>query len=392
MSKIKEIFSDWRYLKFCFYIAFTAALLYILYFIIKNIDTVFEYAMSLLGDVISALSPLFIGLILAYLLSPLVDIMDEKLMSNFFFNLPEDPIKLEKRLQIRRTVSILLTFLLIFLIIIVIIYAFAFLIVGQLVFDSLSSVLDSIEAYFIQYEDILIDLINKLPNSGLEDKLQDVINGIAAWIAEHFSAEAVIEVIAKIGGSILNIVLGIVIAIYLIKDKELFIRMYRKTLHVCLPMTYSARIGETLSDINMVMSKFLRGQLLDGLIVAIISSITLTVIGLDFAVLIGCFAGIANIIPYFGPIIGAIPAAIIGLLTGGISQGILAVVLLLIVQQIDSNIIYPKVVGTSTGLHPVTILVAVMFGGYFWGILGMLLAVPVVACIKLFIVRKVKEL
>jgi len=392
MSKIKEIFSDWRYLKFCFYIAFTAALLYILYFIIKNFDTVFEYTMSLLGDVLSALSPLFIGLILAYLLSPLVDIMDEKLMSNFFFNLPEDPIKLEKRLQIRRTVSILLTFLLIFFIIIVIIYAFAFLIVGQLVFDSLSSVMDSIEAYFIQYEDILIDLIDKLPNSGLEDKLQDVINGIAAWIAEHFSAEAVIGVIAKIGGSILNIVLGIVIAIYLIKDKDLFIRMYRKTLHVCLPMTYSARIGETLSDINMVMSKFLRGQLLDALIVAIISSITLTVIGLDFAVLIGCFAGIANIIPYFGPIIGAIPAAIIGLLTGGISQGILAVVLLLIVQQIDSNIIYPKVVGTSTGLHPVTILVAVMFGGYFWGILGMLLAVPVVACIKLFIVRKVKEL
>lgn len=392
MSKIKEFFSDWRYIKFCFYVAFTAALLYILYFIIKNFSTVLAYLASLLGSIFSALCPLFIGLILAYLLSPLVEIVDQKFMSKFFFKLPENPIKLEKRLQVRRTVSILLTFLLIFLVVIVIIYAFAFLIVGQIVFDSMSEMLDSIIAYFMQYEDILMDLIERLPNSGIEEKLQDAINDIAAWIADHFSAEAVINFIARIGGSILNIVLGIVVAIYLIKDKDLFIRLYRKTLHVCLPMKYSARISEALSDINMVLSKFLRGQLLDALIVAIISSITLTVIGLDFAVLVGCFAGLANVIPYFGPIIGAIPAALIGLLSGGISQALLAVVLLLIIQQIDSNIIYPRVVGTSTGLHPVSILIAVTFGGYFWGILGMLLAVPVVACIKLFIIRKVKDL
>lgn len=392
MSKIKDIFSDWRYLKFCFYIAFTAALMYILYFIIKNFDIVLESVGSFLGSIVSALSPLLIGLILAYLLSPLVDIIDQKLMSKLFYKLPDDPIKLEKRLQVRRTLTILITFLLIIVLIIVIIYAFAILIVGQIVFDSLSNMLDSITAYFLQYEDFLRNLIDKLPNSGLEEKLQEVINGIAAWIAEHFSVEAVIRFVANVSGSILNIILGVVVAIYLIKDRDFFIRLWRKTLHVCLPMPYGAIVTETLSDINMVLSKFLRGQLLDALIVAILSSIALTAMGLDFAVLIGCFVGLANVIPYFGPILGAIPAAIIGLLSGGISQAVLAVVLLIVVQQIDSNIIYPKVVGSSTGLHPVFILVAITFGGYFWGILGMLLAVPVVACIKLFIIRKVGDL
>ncbi|MDD3874541.1 MAG: AI-2E family transporter, partial [Methanosarcina sp.] len=93
-----------------------------------------------------------------------------------------------------------------------------------------------------------------------------------------------------------------------------------------------------------------------------------------------------------GPILGIIPAAIIGLLSEGISKAILAIVLLLVIQQIDSNIIYPKIVGSNTGLHPVFVLVAITFAGYFWGILGMLLAVPAAACIRLFIVRKIKDL
>jgi predicted PurR-regulated permease PerM len=391
MSKIKEMFSDWRYLKFCFYTIFTAALLYILYFIIKNIDVILVVAGSFLKNIFSALSPLFIGLFLAYLINPLVDVIDTRLMSKFFYKLPQDPFKQEKRLKTRRTVSILFSFLMVILSICLIIYAFAFLIVGQMTFNSLSNMLESIIAYFMQYEDIFRNLAARLPNSGLEEKLQELINDIATWIAEHISADTVIQFVTNIGGGILNIVLGIVVAIYLIKDKDFFIRLWRKSLHIFLPMKITAKINETLNDINTVFSRFLRGQLLDALIVAILSSVSLTIIGLDFAVLIGCFAGLTNIIPYFGPILGMIPAAIIGLLSEGFSQAVLAVVILLIIQQIDCNIISPKVVGSSTGLHPLFVLIAVTFGGYFWGIIGMLLAVPVAAYIKLFIVRKIKD-
>jgi predicted PurR-regulated permease PerM len=312
-------------------------------------------------------------------------------MSKFFYKLPQDPFKQEKRLKTRRTVSILFSFLMVILSICLIIYAFAFLIVGQMTFNSLSNMLESIIAYFMQYEDIFRNLAARLPNSGLEEKLQELINDIATWIAEHISADTVIQFVTNIGGGILNIVLGIVVAIYLIKDKDFFNRLWRKSLHIFLPMKITAKINETLNDINTVFSRFLRGQLLDALIVAILSSVSLTIIGLDFAVLIGCFAGLTNIIPYFGPILGMIPAAIIGLLSEGFSQAVLAVVILLIIQQIDCNIISPKVVGSSTGLHPLFVLIAVTFGGYFWGIIGMLLAVPVAAYIKLFIVRKIKD-
>ncbi len=390
MNKLKELFTDWRYMKFSLYIAFTAALLYILYFIIKNFTTVLNSVLSVLGSICTALAPLFIGLILAYLLSPLVDMVDTKVVSKLFFKLPKNARKAEKQLQSRRVISILLTYILILLVTLLLIYSFAFLIVGQLVFSGLSGVLESIATYFSQYEEIFRNFMNSLPDNGLEDRFSALFTDIAEWISKNFSGEAVLSFVAGIGGSLVNVVLGMVVSIYLIKDKEFFKRIWRKALHLIFPMKHGAKINDILFDMDKVFSRFLRGQLLDALIVAIITSVILTIIRLDFAVLLGCFAGLTNVIPYFGPIFGAIPAVIVALFTGGLTKAVITLVAFIIIQQIDGNIIYPKVVGSSTGLHPVFVLLAVTFGGYFWGIIGMVLAVPVVACIKQFIIRKVE--
>ncbi len=392
MNKLKELFTDWRYMRFSFYVAFTAALLYIVYFIIKNFSSVLASVMGVLGSVFTALSPLFIGLVLAYLLSPLVEIVDKKIMSKLFFRLPKTQKKAERQMQTRRTLSILLTYIIIIVLVLLLIYTFAFLIVGQLVFTSLTGVLESIVTYFSHYEELFRNFIESLPDNGLEDRFQTLIDDVAQWISKNFSGDAVFRFITSIGGSLVNVVLGMVVSIYLIKDKEFFKRLWRKTLHVLFPMKHGAKINEVLHDMDVIFSKFLRGQLLDALIVAIVTSIVLTVIRVDFAVLLGCFAGITNIIPYFGPVFGAVPAIIVALFTDGFSKALITLIAFVVIQQIDGNLIYPKVVGSSTGLHPVFVLLAVTFGGYFWGILGMVLAVPTVACIKLFILRKAGEL
>jgi len=392
MNRLKELFTDWRYMKFSLFIAFTVALLYILYFLIKNIGSVLTVTLSILGSVLTALSPLFIGLVLAYLLSPLVAVVDTKIASRIFFKLPKNQKKAEKQLQMRRTLSIILTYILILVLVVLLIYAFAFLIVGQLVFTGLTNVLESIVTYFSHYEEVFLNFIETLPSNGLEDRFDTLINDIAQWISKNFSAEAVLGFMARIGGCLVNVALGIVVSIYLIKDSDFFKRLWRKALHVIFPMKHGAKVNDFLNDMDMVFSKFLRGQLLDALIVAIIVSVVLTVIRLDFAVLLGCFAGLTNVIPYFGPIFGAVPAVIVALFTGGLSKAIITLIVFVVIQQIDGNLIYPKVVGTSTGLHPVFVLLAVTFGGYFWGLLGMVLAVPVTACLKLFILRKAGEL
>lgn len=389
MSKIKEMLTDWKYMKLCFYIVFTAALLYILYFIIKNFQDVLHWITSFFGSISAAFSPLIIGMIVAYLLSPFVEFINRKLVSRLFFKHPSDPFKLEKMLGLQRTISILIAFLIILAIICIIIYAFAFLIVGDLVFTSIQNMIDSIVDYFLKYETVFRGWLEAIPNNTeIEERVQDFATDAVNWITDNFSTAAVFNFLTSLSGSILNTVLGVVVSIYLLKDKDFFLRLWRKALHLMLPMRANAAVTETLSDINMVVSQFVRGQLLDAVIIAILSSIGLSLIGLDFAVFIGCFAGLCNIIPYFGPVISTVPAALVGLLTGGISQAFLAILVLVIIQQIDANIIYPRVVGSSVGLHPLFVLVSVIVGGYYWGIFGMILAVPTAAIIKVFIMKK----
>jgi predicted PurR-regulated permease PerM len=361
----------------------------VLYFIVKNFDWIIATGYDIISSLLAALSPLFIGLIIAYLLNPLVSIIDRQLVSRLLERrIPDDPIKAEKRRNLSRFFSVLITFILVLAAITAIIYGFAVMILGQFVFTDFSSMLDGLVKTFTDYEaQIQHWMSSNLPSGMVSDKFLDLANLILGWISNNFSASSAMATITGAVGSAVNVVIGAVISIYLMKDKDFFLSLWRKFLHLTLSQRANATVSETISEINGVTSMFVRGALLDSLIVAILSSIGLSIVGLDFAVFIGVFAGIANIIPYFGPIIGMVPAFIIGLLTENFTHGIMAVVVLVVVQQIDSNIVYPKVVGSTTGLHPLMVLLAVSIFGYFGGIIGMILAVPLAGILQVFIVK-----
>jgi predicted PurR-regulated permease PerM len=388
MSKFNPFTENKQYLLISLYVVSSIIVLFIAYQIIINFSIVTGTVLGLLGNIFSAISPLIVGLIIAYLLGPMVRFIDSILMNKLFQKLKDDSKKKFKQEKIIHTTSILITFLIVILAFCLVLYAFAVLIVGQLVFASLGQMVQSIIDYFLKYESILRDLIAKIPGSGLETQLQNATTALIDWISKHFSTTSILNFIFSLGGGILNIFLGTVVSLYVLLDAEFFKALWQKFIKLVFSEQRVIKINETLREVNVVIGQFLRGQLLDGLIIAILSSIGLSLAGLDFAVFIGCFAGIANIIPYFGPILGMIPAVIVALLTGGITQALLVVLILFIIQQIDGAIISPKVVGTSTGLHPVFVLTAILFAGYFWGIPGMIIAVPTAAIIKLFLVKR----
>ena len=387
MSKLREYYPDKTWIKYSLFIAFTATLLYVLYFIIKNLDRVTMIAFHGLSSILHALTPLFIGLILAYLLGPLVELVSRKVISKFVIKEPNDPVKIEKLAKRKRLISVLLTYLIILIAIIAIIYGFSVLILGQFIFTGINNMIDGIVSYISTYETNIKQWTAIFNNTNLTQQIQDLINSVMTWLSNHFSATSAINKITSFSGNIFNFVIGTIISIYLLMDKEFFLRLWRKTLHLLLPQKANAILTETLFDINTVVSAFIRGALLDSMFVAILSSIGLSIVGLDFAVFIGCFAGIANIIPYFGPVLGMIPAFIVGTFTQGLTTGIISVVTLLFIQQIDANLIYPRVVGSSTGLHPLFVLLAVSVAGYYGGVLGMILAVPVAGIIQTFILK-----
>lgn len=387
MNKVKEIMKDSAFIRGSFFIVFNAFLLYVLFSIIKNIGWVTDILTQGLNLLIEAFWPLIIGLILAYLLNPLSEFIDNKLVAKLI-KVPDDPIKAERRSNFSHFISVLLTIILVIVAVIAIIYGFAVLLIGRVVFNDFSSLMNDFMAAVIRYEDTFRNWIaTNIPEGMISEKLGDLAGFIMGWISENISVTSLISTFTNIGGSVIDIVIGIIISIYLMKDKKYFLGLWRKFLHLTLPQKCNAVVTEALSEVNVVLSKFIRGALLDALIIAILSSIGLSLMGLEAAVFIGIFAGICNVIPYFGPVIGMVPAFLMGLFTEGFWEGILAIIILFVIQQIDANLIYPKIVGSSTGLHPLMVLLAVSVFGYFGGILGMLLAVPIAGIIQVFVVK-----
>ncbi len=387
MHKFKELMKDSTFIRWSFFILFNAILLYLVFFAVQNIGWIWNKTTGIASTLISAFWPLIIGLILAYLLNPLSEFIDSKVV-NKLIKIPKDPIKAEKRANLSHFISVLLTFILVIAAVIAIIYGFTVMLIGRVVFKDLSMLLENFITALTQYEVTFRSWItSNIPEGMLSDKLMETASAIMTWIADNISVSSMIGTFTDIGGSVLDIVIGVIIAIYLMKDKHFFLGLWRKFLHLTMPQKGNALVTETLSEINTVLSKFIRGALLDALIIAILSSVALTVMGLEAAVFIGVFAGIANVIPYFGPVIGMVPAFLMGLFTEGLWEGALAVIILLVIQQIDANLIYPRIVGTSTGLHPLMVLLAISVFGYFGGILGMLLAVPITGIIQVFVVK-----
>lgn len=371
---------DKNLVKYSIYIIVIATVLYIVYRIVSNLELILGTIIGGLSRLLAIMAPFIIALVIAYLLHPIVDWIELKIMhGNRFFNK-----------HIKRTVSVLLTYILVIGIIVIMLYSTYAMIGGKISSRvKLDSVIETISNYSQRYNDIYEQLRIKLENSGLSENLKEQFIKSAESVNEILGTAAakVFDQIKKLGSNVINIVLGLIIAFYLLKDIEYFKELYRKTTGKLISDTKNKKMRSFLSDVNTIVSNFLRGQLLDALIVGILSSIGLSIIKLDFAFLIGMTAGIANIIPYFGPIMGSIPAVIVGLLSGSPVKAIFAVIVLAVVQQIDSALISPKVVGNSVGLHPVFVMLSIIIGGAYLGLIGMLLAVPAAAIIKMFILR-----
>jgi predicted PurR-regulated permease PerM len=292
--------------------------------------------------------------------------------------------------KLKRTTSVLITYLLVLGLIVVLLYSSYAMIGGQISRQvDINSVIDSLISYSERYIHIFGQLRSWLESSDLSDNLkQQLINTVES--ANELISSAISNSIVRIksfGSNIVNIVLGLIVAFYILKDIEYFRELYDKTVKAFIKEQKNEKLSSLFEDINLILSQFIRGQLLAALIVGILSSIGLSIIRLDFAILIGMTAGIANIIPYFGPIIGSFPAIIVGLLSGSPIKAFLAVIVLVAVQQIDGTLISPRIVGNSVGLHPVFVMLSIIIGSAYLGLLGMLIAVPIAAIIKMFLIR-----
>ncbi|ADL07897.1 AI-2E family transporter [Thermosediminibacter oceani] len=209
-----------------------------------------------------------------------------------------------------------------------------------------------------QMESILLDL------------LQNLVSILLGWFSGLFS-----------------FILGPILGFYILKDLD----RLKNSMTRYIPAEHRDRVFHWVRKVDSTLGRYVRGQLTVSLIVGILTSLALYSLGIDFALLIGILAGITNIIPYFGPVIGAVPAVAIALLKepGKVPWVVLAFAL---IQQVESGIISPHIVGENLGLHPITVILSLLIGGTFFGVWGLILAVPATALLKAIMISILEKL
>ena len=337
-----------------------------------------------LKEILNVLMPFLIGLLIAFILNPLIQ---------WIMKLLEKTKKFKNR-KIRKILATTIAYIgVLGLILICIIY-----IVPQVI-TSVTEVINSLpKLYNITY-DFFTNLQERFPNtdvSAIQKLVDDALPGIISSISNFASSlvPAIYTASVSIVNWMLDIIIAIIVSIYMLSDKKSLLHSMRVILYCIVPVKFIDDLMHILTESNKIFTNFIVGKAIDSTIIGILCFILMNIFGMEYSLLISVIVGITNMIPYFGPFIGAIPGMVVLLMVNPLTSlgfGIL----ILALQQFDGLYLGPKILGDTVGLKPLWIIIAISVGGSLAGVLGMFLSVPVFAVIRyllgLFIDYRLKK-
>ena len=325
-----------------------------------------------ISSIISVLSPFIIGLILTFFLVPPVKFTEKQFNRLSFF---------KAKPTLTNLLSIVVSYVVIFgIVIIVLVY------VMPQVFAGLSTLLNlliaALEYIYNNLDTLLADWDESSWNSLIPSKtLRESLGSILASLTANLEGIAgtvlpkLYQTVAGVAAGSLNTLVGLIVSIYLIADRESLTYGGKRILYAFLKKEKANQILNLAHETLAIFRRFFVGKALDSLIIGILCYILMKIFGLPYAELISVIVGITNVIPFFGPFIGAIPSILIILMSSPMDAFIFAL-LILGIQQLDGNVIGPAILGNSLGLKPIWIIFSVTVGGGLFGLLGMIAGVP----------------
>ncbi|HIQ81331.1 MAG TPA: AI-2E family transporter [Candidatus Scatavimonas merdigallinarum] len=364
-------------------ITFTVFLL----FIMINFGVVWE----LLGILVTVLMPFFVGFLIAYLINlPYVFFADRAYAG------------LEKRggflAKMRKPLALITAYIIVFGVIVFLVG----ILIPQLV-ESTNRLIQNFSDYAKSFQVFLTDFLSKYFSIHL-DSNSDIINFINNLVKMVTGGElntflqnlastlapSVFDITRNVTTTLINLGMGIVVSVYLIGCKDKLIFQSKKLCYAYVPQKAVPKVMEIADLSNNIFGKFVYGKILDSMIVGVLCFIGMSILNIEYALLISVIIGITNIIPVFGPFLGAIPSIFILLMIDPF-QAIWFTIFILALQQLDGNVIGPKILGNSIGISGFWIMASVIVGGGLFGFLGMLLAVPVFSTFYVLFSRMVNN-
>lgn len=362
---MNEIKNRWRKWIYWFLLGVAIIIVY------KALDN-FNDIIGAIKEFFSIISPFFAGIFIAYLLYiPCKSI--EKMFSKS---------KIRFIAKRSRGLSVLSVYIIALILIMILIN-----VILPVVIESISDLVNNAQQYYEtamqKYREIPENSI--LKNEIINEAMQNIKN---LDIKQYFRLDKILEyIISALNAvtSIFEVFVAIIVSVYILLERTQIVRFLKKLANAVFNKNAYKSIGKYFNNSNQIFFKFIASQFLDAIIVGILVTIALYIMGVKYAALLGFLIGLFNMIPYFGAIIAVGISVIITAITGGISQAIWMLIVVIILQQIDANIINPKIVGKSLKVSPLLVIFAVTIGGAYFGILGMFLGVPVIAVFKILI-------
>ncbi|WP_314731696.1 AI-2E family transporter [Oribacterium parvum] len=333
------------------------------------------------------ISPLLLGFAIAYLLSPICHFFERILSKNAL---------LSKKQSLCQNISILMTFLLLIL---------GVVFLGSLLLSTLTKsiqvlrfedLFQGIEDFASTIEKFYSDLyvrLGNLPIGGEDAKEAVQLLLQKAVVFFQNMGNSVFSSLGSLAGALSTLVFGIIFSLYFLADGQKILSYWARIFRLLFGERRLEKLRRFFIDADRVFAGYLRGQIIDGTIMAVLVSVSLSILQVRYAIVIGVLTGFGNLIPYVGPFIAYGLTALVCLVYGDFTKLLPALIALFVIQTIDGNVINPRLLSQNIDLHPLVVIIALIIGGSLGGFLGIFLAAPVASLIKLeldkFMERKV---
>ena len=369
-----------KYFEISMYVIFTCIVIFLLSRFTDQLPAIAKTTGSALKWVGAILKPVIIGFIIAYLLFPMLERLEGLLWK----------IKPFKKKKSVRGLAVAIQGVIILVGLFIVVSLLVSVITKQARAANSEDIIEGIKTYANSINELyreLIDRLDKLNINSAEIKssVDTFTNNLGKYMLNLSSQLG--NLAGNLKDGLATALFALIFSIYFLLDMPKLKKYWGRVLGIILPEKVKATLDTLIKDADKVFSGYIRGQAIDAFMVGVVVSIVFSIIGIQYAIVIGLLIGLGNLIPYMGPIVGYSSIVIVGIATSDYKSMVIAAIALLIIQAIDGNLIYPKLLSTSVNIHPMIVIISLTVGASIGGLVGMIVAVPTGALVKVWFER-----
>lgn len=369
-----------KYFEISMYVIFTCIVIFLLSRFTDQLPAIAKTTGSALKWVGAILKPVIIGFIIAYLLFPMLEKLESLLRK----------IKPLKKKKSVRGLAVALQWIIILVGLFIVVSLLVSVITKQARAANSEDIIEGIKTYANSINELyreLIDRLDKLNINSAEIKssVDTFTNNLGKYMLNLSSQLG--NLAGNLKDGLATALFALIFSIYFLLDMPKLKKYWGRVLGIILPEKVKTTLDTLIKDADKVFSGYIRGQAIDAFMVGVVVSVVFSIIGIQYAIVIGLLIGLGNLIPYMGPIVGYSSIVIVGIATSDYKSMVIAAIALLIIQAIDGNLIYPKLLSTSVNIHPMIVIISLTVGASIGGLVGMIVAVPTGALVKVWFER-----